>query len=259
VAELLSLGFEVNSPDGLLALDVDEADQRWPAVRALVPADVVDMVFTRATERERSAASWLAMHATGHHGYPQPDDNFGYLEATYDLSAYCSACGAGAVQRAAFRFRRDPKLKAQRLLQLNWVFDVFFTTPVTWQQVFQPFGIRARDVVLHRTGAPLPSLVQLEAPEAPTLLALAEHPYELCVSCDRLKSLPFTRGFLPAFSGPAPGTHLAVSREVFGSGARACRQVLVSASLYRALRTAKVRGVSFLPTLQPAASDAPAG
>jgi hypothetical protein len=257
VAELLSLGFKVNAPEGLLALDVEEADPRWPAVRALAPPDVLDMVFTRSTESERSAASWLAMHATGHHGYPQPEDH--YLEATYDVSTYCRACGAGAVQRAPFRFRRDPRLKPQRLLQLNWVFDVFFTGLTTWQQVFQPLGVGSRDVVLQRTGAVLPSIVQLETPEAPAPLNLAKHGHAVCVLCGRVKYLPHTRGFLPAFAGPAPRSPLAVSRELFGSGASAYRTVLATGPLYRAMHAANVRGVSFVPAVQPAISDAPAG
>lgn len=229
---------------------IDEADPRWAVVREMLGPRALHMEFTHATAIELNAASWLSMTATSYHGYPQPEN--GYKAATYDLAEYCAACGVGGTQRAPFRFRRDPALRANRLLQLNWIFDVFFTTPDTWQRVFQPLGVSCREVVLHRTGAALPSVVQLDAQEAPAYLALVGHPRQICERCGQAKHLPFTRGFLPPFSGAAPAGHMALSRELFGDGARAYRKVLVSAALYRAMREAKLRGVSFLPTEQPA-------
>src|SRR5262249_37893351 len=69
---------------------------------------------------------WYKLYATGHFGYPQPEDR--YALETYD-SAYCDRCGIGGAQRNAFPFRSEPQVRHSQFLQLNWVFDEFFVRP----------------------------------------------------------------------------------------------------------------------------------
>src|SRR4051812_45310897 len=101
---------DVSIKDGLATFEIDETHPHWPKVAELARlANAVDFVSTKATKREQREASWLEMRPTWHHGYPQPDGDKGYLALTYDLSNYCSVCGIGAVQRAPFRFKSEPK------------------------------------------------------------------------------------------------------------------------------------------------------
>jgi hypothetical protein len=255
-AELLALGFDPSAPTGLLTLVVDEADPRWPAVRSLAP-DGVDIITTEATEAERAAAAWLVMLPATHQGYPQPED--GYAAATYESALWCEQCGAGAVQRAPFRLKRDPALRPGRILQLHWVYDEFFTAPETWATVFAPLGVGARPVVEHRSGTELTGVVQLDfGAEAPGPLALGDHQASDCPLCGRRKYAPFVRGFLPPLVGDLAGRHAVRTREVFGDGAKAFRHVLVSQQLYQAIRAHRVRGCGFQPTLIPGGAGAPA-
>ena len=50
---------------------------------------------TEFTKQEIAQADWLNMHSEWHHGYPQPEDAFGYNGLTYDIAAACPECSVG--------------------------------------------------------------------------------------------------------------------------------------------------------------------
>jgi hypothetical protein len=125
--------------------------------------------------------------------------------------------------------------------------------------VFRPFGVESRPVVLHKTGDVIPEFVQLRIEsEAPSFLALGDHPWVECSECGRRKYHVFTRGFLPEPEGELPGTHMIRTREFFGHGASAFRELLVSQELYQALLKHAVKGCSLLPTARLPLGSAPA-
>ncbi len=230
---------------------IGESDERWPTVRSLVERfDLIDTVSTTFTSSELSGSDWLSMHPAWHHGYPQPDDDFGYLQRTFDLSEYCEHCGIGARQNAPFRIKGEPKWGSKSVLQLNWVFDEYFCTPETWEGVFQPAGIASQAVIQHRSGRQLETVVQLVIPAGPSVQVDAL-PYENCTRCGRKKYLPVTRGFAPGPLVDAGGAFK--SREFFGSGASAFNLILIPSELYEAIKGAGVKGVTF----QPCSTSAP--
>ncbi|MGS2727906.1 hypothetical protein ACU8DI_15295, partial [Psychroserpens sp. BH13MA-6] len=59
-------------------------------------------------------------------GYPQPEDDFGYMELTYEPNIGCPTCHIGIKQNNPFRFRSEPKAKNSQFIGLNWVFDQIF-------------------------------------------------------------------------------------------------------------------------------------
>src|ERR1700688_2334580 len=74
---------------GLKSFQIDEDDPRWPQVSALaVKFQAVDMAYTKFSALELAAAKHLGVMPTWHHQYPQPEENFEYLQATFDLSKY---------------------------------------------------------------------------------------------------------------------------------------------------------------------------
>jgi hypothetical protein len=103
---------------------------------------------------------WYHLYATGHFGYPQPED--GYALATYDDS-YCDRCGIGGLQRIPFRFRSEPKARHSQFLQLNWVFDEFFVRPEVVADLKEAgiTGVEFEPVIHHRTGRFLKTVQQL--------------------------------------------------------------------------------------------------
>ena len=72
----------------------------------------------------------------------------------------------GGRQRAPFRFRAEPKTRRSHFLQLNWVFDELFVRPAVRDILEKAHvsGIAFGRVVLHKTGRPLESIVQLLVP-----------------------------------------------------------------------------------------------
>lgn len=190
--------------------------------------------------------------ATAHFGYPQPEDQ-GYMEASYDTSDYCDRCGVGALQRAPYRFRAEPKARHSHFLQLNWIFDEFFVRPVV-REVLERAGLAGvsfAPAVHHRTGAPLSFLEQLQVhsvlrpaldttdlqtvtcklnnEEPPTPLPMQaalryppDYPY-----CGRVKyHWPKVLSFRAEAFIAAPD--VVKSSEWFGSGGSASRAVIVS-------------------------------
>ncbi|MGV0924827.1 hypothetical protein [Empedobacter tilapiae] len=97
-------------------------------------------------------------------GYPQPENNFGYIDENYDTSCACLTCNIGHKQKDEFRFKNDPKIKNKhQFLGLNWVFDQIFVRQEV-KDVFEEeriTGIKFSKPVIHKTGEPIDRLYQL--------------------------------------------------------------------------------------------------
>jgi hypothetical protein len=245
LAEYQRAGVMVGSgPLGISVVDISENDSRWPEVAALVEKfePAVDMVFTQFTDSELHAADYLSVRASWHNGYPQPEDDFGFLQTTYDLAAYCDTCGTGARQVAPFRIRRPPAWGRRSFFGLNWVFDELFTKPEVWKKHFEPLGIGCREVLQHKTGEVIDSVVQLEITEVVDL-NVTDPRYETCKKCDRKKFHPNVIGFRPK----PERTEVSAFRssQYFGSGHEARRLVLFAKEVFEGVYKAGLKGIDF--------------
>src|SRR6267154_831136 len=178
---------------GFIGFEVDESSDDWPGIKSWIEReDPLDIVTTRFSSEEIAAARWLKLVPDWHRGYPQPEGDRGYLEATYDLTDYCPACGIGRKQRAPFQMRSEPKWGRNAILQLNWVFDEYFVKPEIHASIFKPRGISSRRVT-NTKGNQLNTVVQLVIDEEVGIVSdgLAA---ETCPRCGRPKYLPVTRG-----------------------------------------------------------------
>ena len=100
---------------------------------------------------------------TGQFGYPQPENNFGYIHKTYDSSNACLTCNIGLRQKDEFRFRNEPKAIHSQFSGLNWVLDQIFVRQVV-KDVFEQEGIAGLEYsqpVINKSGLPLNGLYQL--------------------------------------------------------------------------------------------------
>lgn len=245
----------VPDPLNLVRFEVDESDERWPAIQQWMAAHgFTDSIRTTFSQGEISSAKWLTLDPQWHYGYPQPnEDEFGYLTATYDLGNYCEQCDLGRVQRAPFQMRDEPKWGRRGMLQLNWVFDEFFATPEVWASIFKPFGVECHPVH-NRKGQELRTVVQLVVRET-VQIKTDRLNASRCQLCGRIKYLPVTRGFLPALR-TTPASPMVKTYESFGSGASAWRATIISQEIRTALKEASVRGVDFTPVEEFRAIDA---
>ena len=171
--------------------------------------------------------------------------NFGYIQETYDVTNYCEVCGIGAVQRNSFRLLSEPTWGNKSILQLNWVYDCFFTTPEVYETVFRPFGIDIMPVVSHKTGKRLERVVQLIIERSANLMS---YPTRLlihtCVECSRNKYSNQHIGYFPN-TVIIPNRHMVATVEYFGTDNKAYTEVLVTNKLYREIIANRLKGVSF--------------
>jgi hypothetical protein len=244
-ASLSELGVKV-AASGLATFEIDESDPSWEFIKAWLQShDAVDLPSARFSAEELEAVGWLELVPDWHHGYPQPERDFGYLRVTYD-GVGCLTCGAGGRQVEPFQLKGEPKWGRRNVLQLNWVFDEYFVKPEFWSSTFEPMGVAARPV-LDREGQVLQTVVQLvvdaEVDVETDGLACAT-----CGTCGRNKFVAPPEAF-----SPLPRDHGIVARPImrsrqwFGSGASAFREVLVSQELRRSLVASGIKGASFRP------------
>jgi hypothetical protein len=236
--------------DPLVAFDLAEDHPSWDEIRKLLleqwdPAESI--VWTEFTNEETAAARWLEI-AAWHHGYPQPDDlNDGYLEATYDLSNACSACGSGRRQNAPFQMKGEPKWGRNDMMQLIWVYDAIFAKPEVWSSVFEPHGVACRPV-LNRRRKELETVVQLVVEETQDIVGDG-FAAQVCEGCGRTKYLPVARGMFPRLRAE-PRSAMVRTNEYFGSGAQSSQALLVSQAIAREIREQGIRGVTLVPVAQ---------
>jgi hypothetical protein len=270
--EIQALGLPYD-PGRITVLNITEDDAAWPEVERLLslhgsPVHLINNLFTR---KEIEGAEWLEARAQGHHGYPQPEDNFGYIQQTYDTTGYCPRCGIGGVQKAPFRLRAEPKVEHSHFLQLNWVFDELFIRREVSAALKESgiTGLSFLPPILHERNRPSERIVQMKVdtvlPAGPdtsglepvtcipdneeshatagTALDTRVGPYCHRTKHHRMKKGPF-RFARDAFAG-APD--VVKSREWFGSGASAHRLIIVSRRFREIVSQLKWRGIAFEP------------
>lgn len=240
---------DYGAPWDLVPFEFKESDPEWPRLRpVLEEIGAVDIVWTEFTEAELLAADYLTVNAKRPSGYPQPEvTHQGWLERTYDLSAYDEQTGVGARQIRPFRFKREPRWGTKDVHELNWVMDELFVRPEVWQDVFEPFGVGCRPVVRHSSGEELETVVQLDIRETAT--APLRHG-GLTVDAVTASGIPkyefWLRGYFPPFAAPQ-NADLFKTQDWFGSGGQAYRPIIASAELFRAIRERGLRGFRFRP------------
>lgn len=239
----------VSLQKGFASFKIDENDLRWNAVEGLVRLfKAVHTMTTKFSAQELNGADYLGIVPAWHHGYPEPADSFEYIDRTFNQGNFCKDCGIGLVQVAPFRIKKPPVWGEKSILQLNWVFDQYFVRPDVWEAVFKPRGIGCRPVLLNSTSVEVESIVQLDISDVAALDMTACNTKQKCALCGREKYTPISRGFYPA-PIPIADASMFRSSQYFGSGAVAHRVVLVSASMYRSMKAANIKGVDFKPCL----------
>lgn len=253
-------------------LEIYEDAPDWTYVRRLlVDHDIQSTSSNLYSPQEVADAQWLTMAATGHHGYPMPDGDFGYRRATYDLSRACARCGIGKVQNAPFRIRSEFKPSRSHFLQLNWVFDEFFVrAPVAASLGGHGItGISFMAPLLHRSNQPSQETLQMRVTtHLPMAIDVSGLQQVTCKTrneewrqdfpawlrrdnapeCGSVKYHLRHRGPLRVSTKALNGAPDAVkSQEWFGSGGSAFQLLIVSQRFCQLVRSMGWRGLHFEP------------
>lgn len=248
-AELARIGIQVSR--GIDAFDIDESDPKWGLLQSWLarrcPVVTTKTLFSKS---ELGNATYLNMVASWHHGFPMPDLDDGYLNCTYDTAEICTECGIGAFQKSPFRMKAEPRWGKREILQLNWVFDEFFVSRRAYQDVFRPLGVQCNEVLDHKCGEPLKSVVQIIIDRNPNgELDLHDSCKDVCAKCGQSKIKPHNRGFFPRLTQPS-SLCIFRTQEYFGSGRSAWNATIVSSDLYKAITKSALKGVSFYPVAE---------
>ena len=242
-------GVEPNREGILFGFDISDADPRWPHVKMIADefgfGDIPSMKYTAD---EFASADWLEIRTSWVCGYPQPEANFGYRKFTYDLNNHCEECGAGKIQKAPFKMRREPGWRKRNITMLYWVEDEIFVKPDLWEEAFKPFGIDFWPVVKGRNcEQTLTSVVQIKVDTvADTPIIAGDYPTVTCEVCGRAKYTGFVPGFSPR-PEVFPCEPIFRLKDYLGWGAMAARPVYICAELYRTLLDCGLRGAILDP------------
>jgi hypothetical protein len=262
IAAFLEAGIEsgdVTDATHFFAFEIEESDPRWSAVMAAGRKyRAIHSVLTSFSKSELLKSDYVMLgNPVWYNGYPEPSDDFGFAEITYDFSEYCRECGVGYRQKAPFRLKKVPTWGRRSTFQLNWIMEEYFVPDTLWRSIFEPFGIGCRSIVHSRTGAILDNVVQLDISTIVDAdLAdprLSHIDIRTCPVCRR----PRCEGWMDRGYSPRPAkTNAAMikSTQYYGTGGQAGRLVFVSHESYT--KIADFRGVSFKACL-PAFPDLP--
>lgn len=236
---------------GLISLDIAESDPNWPAVAALIEQFGASNIYnTIFSEEEILRASWSRLIPTFEQGYPLPKE--AWLSGLPPYGERCRKCGIHKEQQQfKFRIKKEPRLGKRSFMSLYWTYALF-AVPV----VFEAFaenelsGYEKWPVLIHKTGQPAQSIAQVYMPYLATASLVPEETLKrnVCPECGTVKYFPHMRGYMQ-FTAELLEANLdfMMSREWFGDGHAAYREILVSNKVTRLILENKWQGVQLKP------------
>lgn len=211
-------------------------------------------------------AEWF-IASVGEYQYPQPEDDFGYLEATFNLEKYCHSCGVGKVQNAPYRLKTVPKQPKNQFWGLYWAYEAIFVREEAKNILVNEEinGIRFSNPVIHKTNVPIEGYYQLHIDNTlrggfdnyNTKLITCKFDNEEGLNtnssskcCGRIKfHHPMIGGYLFDKSIFDRNVDIVNSGEYFGSGGRANRLQIVSRRFKDLVEINKLKGLHFTPIM----------
>ncbi|MGE3801053.1 MAG: hypothetical protein AB7H80_08540 [Candidatus Kapaibacterium sp.] len=219
----------VNVDVGIHAIQLEEDDLYSELASFFKEREVVNIEYAEFTAQELNEASLLFYTGTWENGYPQPKRNKAYLNATFDLSRYCSVCGIGKVQNAPFRIKSEPKWGKRKMFELFWEPDALFVESTFYETYLSPLGLLSKEVLIHKSEKVANSVVQVLLPDIDLHLDLSEISYENCTNCHRAKYSPVVRKpYRKRKELDVAAPSIFRGNNYFGSGGLAFKQIFIS-------------------------------
>lgn len=224
------------------------------------------VIGTEYEKADIKNAEWFIV-TTGEYQYPQPENDFGYLNATFNLDNYCKWCGIGKNQNAPYRLKTEPKQHNKQFWGLHWEFDAIFirqeAKSILEREKIK--GIRFSNPVLHKKDTSIDGFYQLHID---TVLSKGFDQYntkaitcklnneENCNTdpatdcCGRIKyHHPMIGGYLFQRKIFDKQYDIVETSEYFGSRGSASRLHIVSKRFKTIVENNKLKGLAFLPVM----------
>lgn len=151
------------------------------------------------TKEEIENAEWLKVRSTWINLYPQPQNDFSYINITYDTKDSCDGrvaketfCHEGLVQKDSFLLRNKPNWGSRNFLMINWVHDEFFVSDKV-ELVFKDNNVKGLEFykVLYRSRKEMEGIKQIYIQNylPPGLKKESIEKEILCSKCDTIRYL----------------------------------------------------------------------
>jgi hypothetical protein len=228
--------------------------------------DVDPQIYSEYEKSDIDNAAWFVI-LTGAYQYPQPEDDFGYRKATFDLRNYCNFCGIGKKQNAPFRLKTEPKQMNKQFWGLNWEFEPVFVREEAKRILEKEHvkGIQFDQPVLHKSNKKIESFYQLhidkvldggfDSYNTKTITCKYQNEENLNTEnkgdyCGRIKfHHPLIGGYKFDKTVFDPAFDIVQSHEYFGSGGRAGRIQIVTKRIKQLIGKYKLKGLYFIPIM----------
>lgn len=227
--------------------------------------EIKPQIGTVYEEEDLTKANWFYIAAAGYQ-YPQPENEFGYRRATFNLNNFCENCGIGKHQNAPFRLKTMPKQYNSQFWGLHWEHDAIFVRNETRSLLDAENikGISFSRPVLNKNDQEVKDLWQmhiqteLEAGlDSHNLLTeiceYADHKesredIKLVHYCGRIKyNFPHRGGITINELAFQNMPDIVRSHEWFGSGGMALQLPIASKRVKEIVEKNKLRGLTFIP------------
>ena len=229
--------------------DIGENDIKWQAVKSIVEKndkDIIDnQMKTLFSKTEMSSSNCFVMIPTWHFLYPQPEEDFGYQNTTYNSSDLCNSCGQGLIKQDLFCIKSEPKWRKKDIGQLNWIFDEYFVTKKLKSMLEKEFGMHFLSVKKYETDTLFDTIFNLKIDDTVHITNRSRLQYTVCQVCGKKKFRMCTDGFFPEITEMTDC--IAKTEEYFGSGHSAYRQIIIDRKLYSFFMQHTIKGVDFIP------------
>jgi len=221
-------------------------------------------------KNQRLLINWFHI-STGEYQYPQPEDEHGYLRATFNLDNYCSNCGIGRIQNAPFRLRTTPKQPNNQFWGLHWIHDAVFVRSQAKRilEMEHVRGISFSKPVLNKKGEEVEDLWQMHI-QTELSQGIDDHnlskeiceymedkksieagPPKLIHYCGRVKNNFPRRGAITFSQSSFQNMpDIVRSNEWFGSGGMAMQLPIVSKRIKQLVEKNKLKGLAFVPIFE---------
>ncbi|EPF26287.1 hypothetical protein HMPREF1221_01360 [Treponema socranskii subsp. paredis ATCC 35535] len=229
--------------------DIGENDTKWKDIQLIVKKndkDIIDnqmkILFSKA---ELSSSKYFVMIPTWHFLYPQPENNFGYQNTTYNSSNVCNSCGQGLIKQDLFCIKTEPKWGNKDIGQLNWIFDEYFVTKKLKCMLEKRFRMHFLPVKKYKTDNLFDTIFNLEINSSVHIKNQDRLQYTICPICGKKKFRMCTDSFFPKIT--EMDSCISRTKEYFGSGYSAYKQIIINKELYLFFTQNNIKGVDFIP------------
>ncbi|MHC4265417.1 MAG: hypothetical protein ACYSUK_05720 [Planctomycetota bacterium] len=230
--------------------DIAENNTCWPEANKIIQEyKIPTMTRTEFTEDEILSAERVWIKPEYVFGYPMTHLNGRWRNISFNADLECQMCGVGREQIALIHLEKEPELKDNNFMAINWTFD-YFARP----EVFEVFNkerikdFEAMDVICHKLKKPLKKIKQLKIIAELNPAVEDDNLVKDKTTCGHIKYNVLTKGMM-RFSSDAfeKNPDLVRTYEWFGSGHMALQLVLASSKFVKVYIENNWKGLNLAP------------